>query len=460
MGQPEPTQRNGVMQVRMLTDGSMVVERGDATVHLDTLGSALHVRTGTSRDALGGILLASYLLDSVQAVRLTRPSARLDAQWHGEVLLKNGESVSLGRASSRTEVEAFVQAIADQTGAQVEVFDPASMVMSLIMRGLSPTRYFCPAPGQFALTPDWAGVRKASGSFIRAIQLAVSVPTDFGWPDSMPQPADHYFVVAPGCFSMAPATPDRSPPRSSATHAPSESEDGAVRADPLARLREAVGPWREPTPPPRFPPERSLAPSSTVIRRPSITASDLNAVRIPDFSADEMPAPPPGEAEWAVSMYQAYSSGGPTEDRNEPDIEPELPAVRSLGDSADVGDAEDEEDSVFSVQIPPPLMRPRPPAPSARAPAPMTPPPSILEIPGFNDQPQTEEEPEPSPVLSSISWAVQVDAPSEEPVFMRMMLENRCVPPPPALVEALHQAGEDLPVATPEMALGNHPFEA
>ena len=474
------------MAVMVLPDGSVVIRREDATIHVDAVGRALHLRTGTHKDAIGGILLASYLLDAIEGVRIVD----YRTAWDGEIKLRRGDVVSLGRWPSRSEAERTVGIIAELVAVPLEVRSPQddttfedeitvpvepvtdllppsfieaifprpganrriitvraeTDVASLVWRSPNPTRYFVPAPGAFAESVEsagWHGARKATGAFVRAISRLVPVAADVPWPELQPAPQPRYFAPAPGLLSapspiVAPsdgfvhATPtDIDIPWASLVDAaldtveeapavggpPKESQEpdrsdeqirrlDAVAAEEVAdfrepssarmeRLRAAVGPWREPTPPPRFPPldrrmdwNTSRADASEALSAHEAYAygdddieelqADLTPIRraelpLPDAEDDGVRRHRP-EADWAISYYQTVSTmsagGG---------LAPELPSVRTVGPS----DEDDSEDlHVTDSPYRAPLAATRRPAAASEQ---TSTPPAILEIPGFND---------------------------------------------------------------------------
>ena len=169
------------MALRVMADGSVLIHRGDATVHVDPLGRALHVRTGSARDALGGILLASYVLEAVEGVQVTLEHGR----WGGQIVLKRGEAIRLGRWPSLAEAEATAGAVAELVSVPLETPGPSGI------RGWS----------MFAALEPHVGIipgRGSSGSASPALQAS----TDLGaLAQGVPRAEIRYFVRVPGRFA-------------------------------------------------------------------------------------------------------------------------------------------------------------------------------------------------------------------------------------------------------------------
>ena len=418
------------MALRVLPDGSVAIRTDGVTVHIDAQVRALHLRTGTARDVLGGIILASYDFDAVKGVRLKRDTGR----WEGQVLLKRAGTMKLGRWMAWAEAETTVSQVASLMSVPSEIEEPethrglwvgqevvtpvgpisqpfgpplevseaevidvsASVdVLSLVWRGDGPTRYFAAAPSRLVRMDAWGGVRQATGAFVRALSRSVLPQTDAPWPQLLVSPPTHYFASAPGSL-VAPA---RRPP--SAERRADVEED--LWSGPDDALLDELPLLEDPsafvelstldedlhlTPPPRPPPpvssEEQLRAAVGKWREPTppprfppttVPTHDLQLDLPPirrqaEFDTNEVAADgPPPEADWALAYYQTVSVV-------EPRAAPDLPMVRSIG-----SDTDDEPDVTPLPKLARASSRPSivPVAPSA--------PPAILEIPGFNDGP-------------------------------------------------------------------------
>ena len=369
------------MSIRVLPDGSVVIQRGDATVHFDHVGRALHLWTSVPPGAATGVLLASYSVEAIEDVRVTRNRD----DWGGQIMLKKGDAIGIGRWSSRVEAEATASAVAELVSVPLSVHstvdlspseeeapftpdppdalegpqeasswtpeegwsagpDETSVVPSdsAAATGQPPApRYFVPAPGRFPELPEWRGVRRATGAFVHAIALSVPPRPDGEAPPFVGTTPSRYFVPAPGHL-VGPPEPDPAaadeapgaegaraidwplPPLDQLTDGdelsgPSFQEtplfgSAEVTTDPsgqhdeagmrersplppsMARLKAVVGPWHEPTPPPRFPPappERrapSEPPDFPMLPGPAPISEDVYSPTYPaDPFAEESP---------------------------------------------------------------------------------------------------------------------------------------------------------------------------
>ncbi|MEO1336498.1 MAG: hypothetical protein AAFV29_12685, partial [Myxococcota bacterium] len=177
------------------------------------------------------------------------------------------------------------------------------------------------------------------------------------------------------------------------------------------RLRAVVGKWSEPTPPPRFPPQRSTSSQSELpkmrraeapvpqflLEEPSTTERDsmraglMQTAALPSSKGTDENA---SEADWAVDYYRAMAL---TQPRSAVHPSPSLPAPH--------------------------------PAPS---PLVLAEPPAILRIPGFNDDPDS----------AGASPAAEAPTPSHPSAIAQRN----------AAIELIRSTAETLPIATAEYA--------
>ncbi|MEM7674449.1 MAG: hypothetical protein AAF449_00440 [Myxococcota bacterium] len=359
--------------------------------------------------------------------------------------LKSGEDIHAGRWTDAAQAEAVGKAIIQaaplarlesierENSCEAQAADKAASssgdrsekaemqvqamtaLSSLVWRGAD--RYFAAVPGCFVQAGASSSIAVSTGSVVRTFQSTVSIDASGAWPPFRPSPASTYFKPAPGCLLESPAL----------SACPDDLD-----AERIARLQVAVGTWAEPTPPPRFPPER--APSSNSewpqMRRSVVTepTSDLDkgdgSARGDRSAKRHEPSdgygPTQGhgwaetsdsaraglmqpvalpetdsEATWAVDYYRALTQPGVSAP----------PVTSEAGDPTMPSEAGD------------------PTMPSIPAP-----PPAILRIPGFNDEPEAAE--------------------TESPLAERAVSSEARA----AAVELVRSAGEELPTATVEYA--------
>jgi hypothetical protein len=121
------------MSTAILPDGSLLVCLDWQTIHVDLRTRAIHLRTPSPKDPLGGDILESFPLVAVDRVRLLRAP---DERHHLTIELVSGRSLSLGHAASHEEAMNTARVLADLTRCKVEVSE--GVVLSL--PGASPDK--------------------------------------------------------------------------------------------------------------------------------------------------------------------------------------------------------------------------------------------------------------------------------------------------------------------------------
>jgi hypothetical protein len=106
------------MSTAILPDDSVVVRMPTHTVHVDATARAIHVREPSHQSQLGGIIRASFPLESADRIRLM--TARTGKQ-HLCLDLSSGETLDLGEVPSPEVAMVTARAIADLTRCKIEV---------------------------------------------------------------------------------------------------------------------------------------------------------------------------------------------------------------------------------------------------------------------------------------------------------------------------------------------------
>jgi hypothetical protein len=106
------------MSTAILPDDSVVVRMPTHTVHVDATARAIHVREPSHTNQLGGIIRASFPLESADRIRLM--TARTGKQ-HLCLDLSSGETLDLGEVPSPEVAMVTARAIADLTRCKIEV---------------------------------------------------------------------------------------------------------------------------------------------------------------------------------------------------------------------------------------------------------------------------------------------------------------------------------------------------
>ncbi len=106
------------MSTAILPDDSVVVRMPTHTVHVDATGRAIHVREPSPSQQLGGIIRASFPIESADRIRLM--TARTGKQ-HLCLDLSSGETLDLGEVPSPDVAMVTARAIADLTRCKIEV---------------------------------------------------------------------------------------------------------------------------------------------------------------------------------------------------------------------------------------------------------------------------------------------------------------------------------------------------
>ncbi len=109
------------MSTAILPDDSVVVRMPTQTVHVDATHKAIHLRTASVHNELGGTILASYPLSVAEHVRVYPAPGGFAMSLY----LFGGGLVELGIASSREMAELTTEAISKLAGCLVTFLDQA-----------------------------------------------------------------------------------------------------------------------------------------------------------------------------------------------------------------------------------------------------------------------------------------------------------------------------------------------
>ncbi len=409
------------MALKFLPDGSVIVRREGAVVRVDLRRRVLHIRPPggssycRSESSLAETPRATYPLASVARIRLISEQG----SWQAGLHLDGGDTVGLGAWSDLQAALTIASALGEVLSVPVEtvrakLLGPGSNRLSRVSTAVAlagadsesrplgtggrdsamrqaerPSRYFASSPGTFGAPPGWAGVQETTGAYAPAAVSRVPFPPIAPWPAAGPSPAPQCFKSAAGQLegsvsagASRGASPVLGPPD-----------------DTIRRLRRAIGPWKEPTPPPRFPPPPRMSAAQADLQE-ALESLTPRSDAIPD--ATEVPWLPGPESPWTPSpkLPPVRSIGSYSDDETDGADAPPLWAVERTKKRA-VDDEGPTQPMLTPVYRPVPSERWRRPD----APAPVKPPPSgrsaavealeiiegtnpvILEIPGFNDRP-------------------------------------------------------------------------